>query len=54
MRALADEVTLKLGQCPKDVKDELAATGGGVDLLLQGTEADAPLLQLPDGVDQMR
>jgi hypothetical protein len=35
------------------VKHELAATGRGVDLLLEGAEANPALLQLPDGLDQM-
>jgi hypothetical protein len=36
--ALTDEVTLKLGKGTKDVEDELAAAGRGVDLLGEATE----------------
>src|SRR3954467_7380193 len=54
MGPLPDQIPLKLSQGAKDVKDQLATAGGGVDLLLQGPEANAALLQVPDGVDQMR
>src|SRR4051794_5496304 len=54
MGPLPDQIPLKLSQSAKDVKDELAAAGGGVDLLLYRAEANAALLQVPDGVDQMR
>src|SRR4051812_34813620 len=37
--ALADEVSLELGEGAEDVEDELTATGRGIDLLLQGSEA---------------
>src|SRR4051794_3653847 len=50
---LPDEIPLKFSEGAKDMEDELPAAGRGVDLLLQRPEADAPLLQLPDGVDQM-
>ena len=53
MGALPDQVAFELGQRPEDVEDELAAAGGGVDLLLQGLEADAPLLKQGDGVDEV-
>ncbi len=35
------------------MEDQLVAAGGGVDLLLQGLEADAPLLEQRDGVDEV-
>jgi hypothetical protein len=35
------------------VEDQLAAGGGGVDLLLEAPEPDAALSQAGDGVDQM-
>src|SRR5512135_231284 len=53
LRALPDQVPLKLGQRAEDVEDQLAAAGGGVDLLLQGLETDAPLAQGPYDLDQM-
>ena len=34
--ALPDQVAFELGECAEDVEDQLAAAGGGVDLLLQG------------------
>ena len=51
--AFADEISFELGQGGKDVEDELAAGGGGVDRLLEAAEADAALGQAGDGVDQM-
>jgi len=51
--AFADEVAFELGQGGKDVEDELAAGGGGVDCLLQAAEPDATLSQAGDGVDQV-
>jgi hypothetical protein len=53
-RSNSASAPFELGQCPEDVKNQLAATGRGVDLLLEGAEADASLLQLPDRLDQMR
>src|SRR4051794_7141578 len=35
------------------MKDQLAAAGRGVDLFLQGPEANAPFLQLLDGLDEV-
>jgi len=46
--SLPDEVTLELSERPEDVEHELAAAGRGVDLFLQGPEANASLLQLFD------
>src|SRR3954465_8188103 len=54
MGPLPDQIPLKLSQSAKDVKDQLATAGGGVDLLLQGPEANAARLQVPDGADKMR
>jgi hypothetical protein len=51
--ALADQVAFELGQGGKDVEDELAAGGGGVDRLLQTVKPDSPLRQAGDGVDQV-
>src|SRR3954470_11405345 len=53
MGALHDEIPLELCQGPEDMEHELAATGRGVDLLLERPEADALLLQLSHGLDQM-
>ena len=50
---LADHVALELGQGAEDVEDQLAAAGGGVDLLGQALEADPPLLQPSDRLDQV-
>jgi hypothetical protein len=44
---LADEVALELGQGGKDMEDELAARGGGIDRILQAAEADATGGQTP-------
>src|SRR4051794_36694715 len=41
---LPDEIPLKLRQCAEDVEDQFAATGGGIDLLLQGPKANPALL----------
>ena len=54
MRPLPDEIPFKLSERSEDMEDELATAGGGVDLLLQRAEANAPVLESPDGVDQMR
>jgi hypothetical protein len=51
--AFADEVAFELGQGGKDVEDELATGGGGVDRLLQTPEPDPPVGQPGDGVDQV-
>ena len=40
--AFADEVAFELGQGGEDVKDELAAGGGGVDRLLQAATRRSP------------
>ena len=51
--AFADEVAFELGQGGKDVEDQLAAGGGGVDRLLQAPEPDPAISQPSDRVDQM-
>jgi hypothetical protein len=51
--AFADEVAFELGQGGKDVGNELAAGGGGVDRLLQAAKPDAALGQASDGVDEV-
>jgi hypothetical protein len=50
---LPDQVAFELGQGGEHVEHELAAGGGGVDLLLQAAEPDATLGQAGDGVDQV-
>ncbi len=46
-------VAFEVGQGGKDVDDELAAGGGGVDRLLEAAEPDPALGQPGDGVDQV-
>lgn len=53
MRPLLDQVALELRQRTKDMEDELAAGGGGIDLLGETFEANSPPLQLGDGLDQV-
>src|SRR4051812_15118724 len=43
---LADEIPLELSERAEDVEDELAATGRGVDLLLERPKAHSTLLQV--------
>lgn len=51
--AFTDEVTLKLCQGSKDVEHEPATGRTGVDILLQGVELDALLLQRVHVVNQV-
>src|SRR2546429_621118 len=51
--ALVDHVALKLCQGSEDVEDELAAAGGGIDLLGDAFEADPTILELANRLDQM-
>jgi hypothetical protein len=51
--SLPDEVPFKLRQRPEDVEHQLAAAGGGVDLLLQALEVDALTLEVPDRLDEV-
>src|SRR5512142_710882 len=51
--ALPDQVAFELSERAEDVEDQLAAAGGGIDLLLQRLEADPPLLKQGDGVDEV-
>ena len=51
--AFADQIAFKLRQGTEDVEDELAAGGGGVDLLGEGAKPDATLLEGADGFDQV-
>src|SRR5205085_2611349 len=43
---LSNEGALEFSQGAKDMKDELAARGGGVDRLREGTKADPTSIQL--------
>lgn len=52
-RADDDEFADELRQRRKDVEDESAAGGGGVQVLVQRGEADASLTQLGDHVDEV-
>ena len=49
----ADVVAFELGQGGKDMEDELAARGGGIDRFLEASEPDPALRQAGDGVDQV-
>ena len=51
--ALPDQLPLELGQRREDVEHELAARGGGVDVLGQASEPDLALGQGVDGVDEV-
>src|SRR5215216_1760712 len=51
--SFADQVAFELGQGRKDVENELAAGGGGVDRLLEAVEPDPTLGEAGDGVDQV-
>jgi hypothetical protein len=51
--ALPNQVSLKLSQGAKDVEDQLAARGRGVDLLSGALKADAPLIEGGDQVNEM-
>ncbi len=53
LRPLPDQVAFELGQGAKDMEDELPAGGGRVDLLGQALEADPPLRERRDHLDQM-
>ena len=53
LRPLPDEVALELLQRPKQVKDQLAATGRGIKVFLETLEANAPLRQVGDDLDEM-
>src|ERR1700736_5936432 len=52
-RPLPNEITLELGQRAKDMEDELAAWGGGIDVFLDAAEPDVATLKLGNGVDEM-
>jgi len=41
MRAFPNQIALKLGERRKQMKDQLAARGCGIALLLQAPKADA-------------
>jgi hypothetical protein len=51
--ALADEVSFELGQRSEEVEDQASAGAGGVDPLVEAAEADAPLLEGGDDVDEV-
>jgi hypothetical protein len=53
MGPLPDQVTLELGQRPKDMEDQLAPWGGRVDLLRQTLEANAALRERRHDLDQV-
>src|SRR3990172_3225401 len=51
--ALADEIPLELSERPEDVEDQLSGAGGGVDVLVEGTETDAARLELANNLDEV-
>src|SRR3954468_24767851 len=51
---LPDEIPLELSERAEDMEDQFAPAGRGVDLLLEGAEADAPSLQVGDRLNEMR
>jgi hypothetical protein len=51
--AFSYKVAFKLGKGAKDVKDELATAGGGVDLFGEALEADAALIQPSHQLDEL-
>src|SRR5258708_38175280 len=53
LSAFTDQIALKLGQRPEDVKDQLSRAGGGVDALRKPPESDAGLVQRGEGPGQM-
>ena len=52
--ALADEVTLELGECAKNLEDQLPRTRRRIDALGQALEANAACLQVFHGLDEVR
>jgi hypothetical protein len=50
---LADEVPLELGQGGKDMEDQLAAAGGGVDALPEAPESDPSLPESGERLDEV-
>lgn len=50
--SFSNEVSLELGQCPKDMEDQLATTGGGIDLLREALEPDPAAIELGQQVNQ--
>jgi len=53
MGAFADEIPLELSQRPEDMEDQLPSGGGGINLFGERLEANPPLRQGGDDLDQM-
>src|SRR6185312_16567005 len=51
--ALANQVPFELTERTEEVKHQPAAGRGSIDRLGDGTESDAPLLQIGNGLDQV-
>jgi hypothetical protein len=51
--AFTDQIALKLGKRAKAVEDQLACTGGSVDVLPQTLEANPTLGKCGDGLDEV-
>ncbi|GHA39030.1 hypothetical protein GCM10010372_44010 [Streptomyces tauricus] len=53
MGALDDELADELGEAGKDVEDESAAGGGGVEVLVERSEANAAVAEFGNHVDEI-
>ena len=53
MRALSDKVSLELGQCRKNVENQLPRRAAGFDLLHDALEADFVTLQFGHDLHQV-
>ena len=51
-RSLSDETAFKLGDCAEDMEHQLASRRRGVDLLFEGQERDALLLEGFDNIEK--
>jgi hypothetical protein len=51
---LSNEVSLKLRQCAKDMKDQLFPAGCGINVLCQAFKANATFLKSGQGSNEMR
>src|SRR5215813_3974787 len=54
LRPLADEVALKFGQRPKNMKEQFAAAACRVEGFLQASKANVAAVQRIDDLQQMR
>jgi hypothetical protein len=54
LRPFPNEIPFKLSECSENVEDQLAATGGGIDLLSQTPEPNPPAIQLGHQLNERR